>query len=173
MSAYFGFYLPTPFVLMGNMLKKIVSGGQTGADRAALDSALRAGFPCGGFCPFQRQAEDGTIPNSYPLTEIKGGYNARTEQNVIYSDGTVIFFEDEPQGGTQLTVEFCLTHAKPHLLIDSSVKTPQEAAWAIEDFVYSHSVEALNVAGPRSSESPDIYRFVRQSFDCLFQIHLD
>ena len=82
------------------MLKKIISGGQTGADRAGLDVALDAGFPCGGWCPKGRKAEDGRIPDKYPLTETgSADYLKRTEKNVVDADGTVIFTFGMPTGG--------------------------------------------------------------------------
>ncbi len=95
------------------MLSKVISGGQTGADRAALDAALDLGFPIGGSCPVGRMAEDGPINDAYTLTEIGGGYRQRTKQNVIDSDGTAIFYESYLQGGTEATVLFCIRQGKP------------------------------------------------------------
>ena len=83
---------------------KVISGGQTGADRAALDAAIDRDYPIAGACPKGRLAEDGTIPERYPLTEITGGYRARTRKNVQTGDGTLVFYRDELKGGTALTV---------------------------------------------------------------------
>ena len=151
------------------MLQKIISGGQTGADRAALDAALKHHFPCGGFCPKDRQAEDGPIDPKYPLEEIEGGYRQRTWQNVIHSDGTAIFFETEATGGTLLTIKYCQTHRKPHLLIDTLATSKEEAAHLILDFLKTKSVELLNVAGPRASDHPYIYSFVYCTTSQLIQ----
>lgn len=87
-------------------LKVIISGGQTGADRAGLDAAMEAGFSVGGYCPKGRLAEDGRVPDHYPLIELtKGGYPARTEKNVVESDGTLILNIGKLSGGTKYTVE--------------------------------------------------------------------
>lgn len=142
------------------MLKKIISGGQTGADRAALDAALESKFPCGGYCPKDRKAEDGPIDPKYPLTEIEGGYRQRTWQNVIHSDGTVIFFENEATGGTLLTIKYCQTHRKTHLIVDVSKESSKEACAALLEFIQEYSTGKLNVAGSRTSDCPEMYSFV-------------
>src|SRR6516225_9704134 len=98
---------------------KIISGGQTGVDRAALDVAMQLGIPCGGFCPKGRKSEDGIIPEKYPLIETAtDNYPERTELNIKTSDGTVILFIKVLDRGTQLTGELCKRHRKPFLLID-------------------------------------------------------
>ena len=92
---------------MSGGLAKIVSGGQTGVDRGALDAALAAEFPCGGWCPADRSAEDGPIPARYPLIPLaRGGYRERTRQNVVEGDGTAILFHGVLGGGTLLTLNF-------------------------------------------------------------------
>ena len=150
------------------MLQKIVSGGQTGVDRAALDAALDGNFPCGGYCPKDRQAEDGPIDQKYPLEEIDGGYRQRTWQNVIHSDATVIFFQEEATGGTLLTIKYCQTHRKPHLLIDMTKQDVTSASSQTLQFIKKHSVETLNVAGPRASECPSGYDYVMPTICQLF-----
>jgi hypothetical protein len=109
-------------------LAKIVSGGQTGVDRGALDAALAAEFPCGGWCPEDRAAEDGPIEARYPLTPMaRGGYRERTRQNVLDSDGTAILFYGVLGGGTLLTLNLCKREGKPHVVIDAN-KTSESAA---------------------------------------------
>src|SRR3989338_2007477 len=98
---------------------KIVSGGQTGVDRAALDAAIAIGLSYGGVIPKGRLAEDGKVPDTYQLTEAENpAYEYRTEQNVIHSDATLILGYLPMSGGTSLTNDFCHKHSKPHLFID-------------------------------------------------------
>ena len=139
---------------------KIVSGGQTGADRAALDAALQTGTECGGWCPEGRLAEDGTILPRYPLSELKGaGYKERTLQNVIDSDGTVIIYFDTLSGGTEQTLLFCLNQKKPYLLIDATELSPELAVERIHKFVAGNSIATLNIAGPRASDEALAYAY--------------
>ncbi|NVK39898.1 MAG: hypothetical protein HWE39_01530 [Oceanospirillaceae bacterium] len=149
------------------MLKKIISGGQTGADRAALDAALEAGFPAGGCCPAGRQAEDGPIDARYPLREIGGGYRARTRRNVEDADGTAIFYSSRLSGGTELTLLFCIQVGKPYKLIDIDLVTPEQAARLLTVFVSDAGIATLNVAGPRHSGCPSLYAFVTESLGRL------
>ena len=131
---------------------RIVSGGQTGVDRGALDAALAARFPCGGWCPADRAAEDGPIPARYPLQELAGaGYLQRTRKNVEDSDGTLIITFGAPSGGTLRTIEFCQRLHKPHLVIDASKTSKSEAAVEIARFIDEHGIKVLNVAGRRLS----------------------
>jgi hypothetical protein len=140
---------------------KIVSGGQTGVDRAALDAALENNTDCGGWCPEGRLAEDGKIPPHYPLTELPGaGYRKRTRQNVIDSDGTVIIYFGALSGGTEKTLLFCLNQKKPYLLIDAIELSPDRTAERIQQFVAGHSIGTLNIAGPRASSEPLAYAYV-------------
>ncbi len=140
---------------------RILSGGQTGADRAALDAALAAGVPCGGWCPAGRRAEDGVIPDRYPVVELAGGgYPARTKRNVVDSDGTAVMAFGPPTGGTKLTVDLCGRLGRPCLVVDAELATATEAAVLMAVFVLRHRVGRLNVAGPRASGQPQIYPFV-------------
>ncbi|UPU37817.1 putative molybdenum carrier protein [Geomonas paludis] len=137
------------------MLNKIISGGQTGVDRAGLDAALEAGIPIGGSCPKGRLAEDGVVPACYPLIELsQGGYPARTERNVIDSDGTLILNVGRLSGGTRATVDFAIKHAKPYLVVqlDQHPDVAEAAAW-----IADHRISTLNVAGPRESKHPGVY----------------
>jgi len=134
---------------------KIISGGQTGVDRAALDAALRHGINCGGWCPAGRLDEFGKIPDHYPIQELKdGGFAERTLQNVKDSDGTVVIYPGELRGGTDRTVRFCVELERPYQLIEASRIAAQDAAKLIADFVRKNAIGILNVAGPRQSEWP-------------------
>jgi hypothetical protein len=132
---------------------KIISGGQTGVDRAALDVALKHGIECGGWCPAGRRDEFGRIPDQYPVQELAvGGFRERTLQNVKDSDGTVIVYPGKLSGGTVQTVRSCIELQRPHQLIDASKVSRQDAAKLIAGFVRKHKIKSLNVAGPRQSE---------------------
>lgn len=140
---------------MAATLAKIVSGGQTGVDRGALDAALAAGFACGGWCPEGRLAEDGAIADCYPIVVLSGaGYEERTLRNVLDSGGTAIMHAGKPEGGTRLTLEHCVRHGKPHLMIDASTCPADRAAHDIVAFVEREGVSVLNIAGPRASKWP-------------------
>ncbi|NOX53670.1 MAG: molybdenum cofactor carrier [Planctomycetes bacterium] len=145
-------------------MKKIVSGGQTGVDRAALDAALDAGFPCGGWCPRGRLAEDGRIPDRYPLSETPSTrYAERTEWNVRDSDGTLILTAGPLTGGTALTRTLAQNHAKPLFVLD--LRRDVDMA-AVLDWIERHGIQVLNIAGPRLRQQSEIYdlayRFVRR-----------
>ena len=133
---------------------KIVSGGQTGVDRGALDAAIALGIPHGGWCPRGRLAEDGTIPARYQLTETDSPeYRARTEKNVRDSDATLILYRGELKGGTELTRQLAKRHAKPCLVVDLDHPTDLEE---IRQWLSQPQITVLNVAGPRESQSPGI-----------------
>ena len=150
-------------------LVRIVSGGQTGADRAALDWAIAHELPHGGWCPRGRKAEDGTIPSRYRLSETPGAaYVQRTEWNVRDSDGTVVLSLSRTlTGGSSKTVELARQHGKPwiHLARDAHAV---DAADQLRRFVEEHGIRVLNVAGPRASTEPGIGAFVRTVLDRAF-----
>ncbi|MEQ8799976.1 MAG: putative molybdenum carrier protein [Salinisphaeraceae bacterium] len=137
----------------------IISGAQAGVDRGALDAALEANVPCGGWVPAGRKAEDGPVPSHYPIRELEGGYRQRTRQNVLDSDGTVLIYFGEFTGGTRLTLRFCLSKDKPFLLLDATEMTTHRAAQRVRKFVAQHAVRCLNVAGPRESGSPGAHAY--------------
>jgi hypothetical protein len=138
----------------------IVSGGQTGVDRGALDAALAAGAPCGGWCPAGRLAEDGRVPDKYPLRELKsGGYPERTLANVRDSDGTLVIYAGKLEGGTEHTALLCVKLGKPHQLIDGNDVDIDGAVELTKSFIARHPIETLNVAGPRASKQPQLYAY--------------
>jgi hypothetical protein len=139
---------------------KIISGGQTGVDRAALDAAIKHGVDCGGWCPAGRLDEFGRIPDRYPVKELEhGGFEDRTRSNVRESGGTVAIYSGELRGGTAQTVQFCIEQKKPHQLIDAAQVSPEDAARLIVDLVREHKIEILNVAGPRQSQWAEGYDY--------------
>jgi len=148
-------------------IQRIVSGGQAGVDRAALDVALELGIPCGGWCPKGRKAEDGPIDIRYPLKEThSANYRIRTERNVRESDGTLIFTWREPKGGTGLTIKFAQKYKKPYFVIDLSVGGNPES---VQRWGEVNKINVLNIAGLRESELPGIYHqtveFLRKLFN--------
>lgn len=144
---------------------KIISGGQTGVDRGALDAALSLGIPCGGWCPENRMAEDGVIPDQYPVVVLEGsGYRKRTKQNVQDSDATLIIYFDSifPKGGTELTLLECIKVSKPYLLIDGNEWSIAHAAARIARFCQENHIQQLNVAGPKGSSLPQAHPYTQQ-----------
>jgi predicted Rossmann fold nucleotide-binding protein DprA/Smf involved in DNA uptake len=136
------------------VIERIVSGGQTGVDRAALDAAQALGIPCGGWCPRGRRAEDGVIPSRYPLRETpRTAYPERTEWNVRDSDGTLVFTWGAPSGGTALTIRLARRYRRPCLVVDLKRTSSMTA---IGSWLAAHGIRSLNVAGPRESEAPGI-----------------
>lgn len=141
-------------------LVKIISGGQTGVDRGALDAALAAGFSCGGWCSGDRSAEDGPIAQRYPLTPMSGGGSRqRTLKNVHDSDGTAILFREALGGGTKLTRDMCIREKKPFVVLDATQIVESRAVAAILRFVDENEIRVLNVAGPRASHWEQGYGF--------------
>ena len=142
-------------------LRKIISGGQTGADQAALDVAINLGIPHGGWIPKGRLTEDGSLPDKYNLTEMPtASYPKRTEQNVIDSDGTVIFSYGRLTGGSGYTRKMAVKHNRRWLHVDLAKSTRFQAAQGINDWIRQNNIEVLNVAGSRASKSQEIYHAV-------------
>ena len=145
---------------------KIISGGQTGVDRAALDVALKHRVKCGGWCPAGRLDESGKIPHRYPLKELKkGGPEERTLRNVQESKGTIVIYFHELSGGTAYSVGCCIEDRQPHRLIDAARYSPEDAATLMVSFVYDNEIDILNIAGPRESEWVGGYAYAFRAVD--------
>ena len=147
-------------------IERLVSGGQTGVDRAALDTALALEMPCGGWCPKGRLAEDGPIPARYPLTETRSpDYAQRTEWNVRDSDATLVLVRGVARGGTRATIDFARALGRPYrvVVLGRAPAFATTTAW-----LGRNHVRVLNVAGPRESQSPGIYRAARAHLQGLF-----
>lgn len=150
---------------------KIISGGQTGVDRSALDAALDNHFPCGGWCPAGRAAEDGPIPEKYPLLELSdGGYQERTIKNIEESNATVIIYFHILEGGTKQTFLHCIRRKKPYQLINATEITTVQATVLIAEFVTLHKIADLNIAGPRLSEAPMAHAYAYACITRLLQL---
>jgi hypothetical protein len=138
---------------------RVVSGGQTGVDRAALDVAGELRLSSGGWCPRGRRAEDGTVPARYRLRETpSAAYTQRTEWNVRDADATLILHRGPLRGGTALTIRIARRLRRPFLCVDLA-KAPDPAL--VHDWLRAHGVRVLNVAGPRESQRPGIHAEAR------------
>ena len=145
-------------------VQRLISGGQTGIDRGALDAAIAIGIPHGGWCPAGRRAEDGPIPLQYELRECDSPeYRGRTRLNVDSADGTLILCAGEPTGGTGLTLELATQLRRPYLVVDP--QDPNSVA-CVHEWLGAQQIRTLNVAGPRESTWPGAARlaetFMRQ-----------
>jgi hypothetical protein len=150
-------------------LKKVISGGQTGVDRGALDAALDMGLEAGGWAPKGRRAEDGIIPDRYPVKETPSrDYEQRTEWNVRDSDATLVLTTGKPEGGTHSTIETAHRLEKPVFVVD--LLKPHNLS-SISFWLDYEQVKTLNVAGPRESKVPGI-RAMAMAFlkDLLVQL---
>ena len=136
-------------------IERIISGGQTGADRAGLEIALELGIPIGGHCPKGRRAEDGKVPRRYPLTPTASSdYRERTRLNVERSDATIVFTFGSPTSGSRFTISEAERLGKPVLHVDLEEPDPEEQ---VLDFLAEHQPRVLNVAGSRESRAPGIF----------------
>jgi len=169
------------------MIKKIISGGQTGADQAAIDVAINLGIPYGGWLPMGRKTEKGPLPDKYLLQELPdSGYSKRTEKNVIDSDGTLIMSDGKNvidsdgtlimshgklTGGSELTSETAKKNDRPCLHIDLNKTIVFKAVEQIKSWIETHKIEVLNIAGPRESNDPKIYKAAGEVLETV--LHLD
>ncbi|MCG8343942.1 MAG: putative molybdenum carrier protein [Chlorobiales bacterium] len=149
------------------MFSKIISGGQTGVDRAALDFALANRIEHGGWCPRGRRAEDGVLNEKYTLHETpRKDYRQRTRWNVRDSDGTLIIVNHELSGGTRYTFEVARKLKKPVMMVDTGGQGKDDE---VLDWLEENDVQVLNVAGPRSSSEPEIYTMTRNLLDAVYR----
>ena len=153
---------------MASLKIEIVSGGQTGVDRAALDWAIERGLRHGGWCPRGRLAEDGAIDRRYSLRETDtASYRQRTRQNVIDSDGTLILNLGDLREGTLTTLRFAERYDKPHRVVPLDAGPTSEDAASVIEWIRLHHIAVLNVAGPRESKRPGIYGLARDFLESL------
>ena len=157
---------------MNIIMLKIISGAQTGVDRAALDAALNNNIQCGGWYPDGRIAEDGIIPKIYPVEELEGGgYRQRTRKSVQDSDGTVIIYFGELSGGTEKTRRYSLNEKKPLLLIDANMMSTHLAADAICEFFTQLNGGVVNFTGPRASNIKHAYTYTLDAVTHFIQLY--
>lgn len=153
------------------MVKRIVSGGQTGADRAAFDFALQVGIDCGGWVPKGQIAEDGIIPAKYPnLIETESDDSGeRTERNVRDSDGTLLVTRGTPTGGSAFTLQAVARLNKPVLHVDLEGESVTPVSRRLRQWLQAIRPSVLNIAGPRNSEDPEIYELTTVLLEKTFR----
>ena len=156
------------------MIKKIISGGQTGADRAALDVAIQLGIPHGGWIPKGRKTENGELPEKYRLKEMPtDSYPARAANNVLYSDGTLLVSHGVPADESALTPRLANIYRRPWLHIDLNQRTLTEAAGMVKSWIRMQRIKVLNVTGPSLTKDPRIYQdtvfLLKRVFKLLFR----
>ena len=145
---------------------RILSGGQTGVDRAALDTAIALGIDHGGWCPSGRLAEDGPLPSTYLLRETDTPvYSQRTALNIQDSDGTLILHRGQLKGGTLLTSRLAQQARRPLMLVQLGETLDRETASSLDVWINQHAIQVLNVAGPRESQEAGIYLQARSFLD--------
>lgn len=143
---------------MSTMISKVISGGQTGADQAALDVAIKLDIPHGGWVPKGRKSESGKLSDKYQLQEMPtDSYPKRTEQNALDSDGTLIISHGKLNGRSALTRTLAKKHNRPWIYIDMDMFSVLDAAKAVRSWANRNKIEVLNVAGPRESKDAKIY----------------
>ncbi|MFH1296117.1 MAG: putative molybdenum carrier protein [Bacteroidota bacterium] len=151
---------------MNSLVHQIISGGQTGVDRAALDFALSQKIPCGGYCTAGRIAEDGRIPDHYPLRDTETAeYAERTEKNVQTADGTLIIYTGSMSGGTQFTYLCAKSAGKPLFTCDLDQPIPVRR---FQNWIREKRIHTLNIGGPRESQQPGIYTRTVETLARLF-----
>lgn len=152
------------------MIKRIISGGQTGADRAALDVAIELGIPHGGWIPKGRRTEDGSLPEKYQLQEMPTtSYPKRTEKNVLDSDGTLIMSHGKLAGGSAVTRRLAKKQHRPWIHIDMEKLLVSEAAALVRFWISGNGIQVLNVAGPRASKDSLICQVTTEVLEAVLK----
>jgi hypothetical protein len=155
------------------VIEKIISGGQTGADQGALDIALKLDIDHGGWIPRGRKTEAGPLPDKYRLQEMPTGeYHKRTEKNVASAEATVIFSHGPLTGGSLLTQQVAIRHGRPWLHVDLETLPAFEASRTINDWIKEYDIRVLNVAGPRASQDPHIYKATADILESAYYLSL-
>ena len=157
-----------------NSVMMIVSGGQTGADRGAMEAAMDCGVSHFGFCPKGRLAEDGTIPATYNVYELKTkSYPERTNRNVEYADATLVFYSEEIEGGTALTIKSAQKYNRPYCIVNVSHPDYLSQIDGVREWMNGKNILVLNVAGPRESKVPGMQEKVREFMTRLIHLWKD
>ena len=155
------------------MLEKIISGGQTGADQGALDTAIHLGIDHGGWIPLGRKTEAGPLPDKYGLREMPTDeYHLRTEKNVVSAEATVIFSHGPLSGGSLLTQQVAERHGRPWLHVDLNTTSAFDAARSLNDWIAEYDIRVLNVAGARASQDPSIYQATADILESAYYLGL-
>jgi len=140
------------------LIKKIISGGQTGADQTGLDVDIKLDIPHGGWIPKERKTEDGILPDKYHLQEMPtSSYPKRTEMNILDSDGTLIISHGKLTGGSALTRKLAKKHERPWIHVDMDKFSILYASNMVKSWLSRNKIAVLNVAGPRANKVPLIY----------------
>ncbi len=151
------------------MIKKVISGGQTGADKAALDVAIELGIQHGGWIPKGRMVEDGRLTDKYKLQETKNiGYSQCTELNILESDGTLILTHGKLTGGSVLIQQISKKHNRPCLHIDLNEINEPKAVQIISTWIEARKMKTMNVTGPRVGKDPEIYEAAKRILITVF-----
>ncbi len=146
------------FKIVIKMIRKIVSGGQTGVDQAALDAAIAHGVDYGGWLPVGRRTENGPLPARYRMNVLSfGGYPHRTRRNVLDSGATLIIANGPLTGGSALTAKIARSEGKPFMFVDLTKFGKKESVVFVNEWLHKNRPEILNIAGPRASSDETIY----------------
>jgi len=153
------------------LIEKIISGGQTGADLAALDVAIELNIPHGGWIPKGRKTEDGILHDKYHLKEMPtANYPERTEKNLLDSDGTLIISYGNLTGGSALTRKLAKKHDRPWIHVDMDKLSVSDAVKTVRSWIDTNSIQILNVAGARASKDSKIYNATSQLLKTVLNV---